>query len=534
MTPRNNLSDFIKERCIEAARAALGGGGDVEEAIAQAQGLVDDVLDSPEVRRRIKNARPQEKAKFAKDLPEFVRELHELGVAPPSLLIPQGPDKMNVEPATVKAMLHEAAAARAATFKALRHGEAAVGAATAAAVTSKADEALEESAGDADPPSQGDLAAWVGHCPHDVLTEVEERLAVMWRLKLKQVRVTGWFFGGLVTWRDGVEFHAPAAELVAESKRRKIPNPLAPLVRACPTPVDGKANLRPDRILSAKLAMVDPSHKRAGRLFSPAAHRRGQLVMPGFELADYEGPALPLALYQLGQDNPQRGGGRGAPLALRLFVEAVLAAPYDERNAGQPVALQVTLRDLLDRLYPGPRRPKPTEYWPRLMSAVEALDTMDARIPWHDPETGRGDLRRVVSVGGIPRGPGALDDVVRMVVDLPPGSGPGPKVSPTLGAWGAKSAPAYSAMLNLAYRWFDPGVTRHPVPGGHWLQVQDPKRYPALSDADVVAITRPLSARAARRKLAVEGWEVLRKLEVAGELRIEGRRVLPPAPEEGR
>ena len=71
-------------------------------------------------------------------------------------------------------------------------------------------------------------------------------------------------------------------------------------------------------------------------------------------------------------------------------------------------------------------------------------------------------------------------------------------------------------MLNLAYRWFDPGVTRHPVPGGRWVQVQDPKRYPALSDADVVAITGPLSARAARRNLAVEGWEVLRKLEDAG------------------
>ena len=27
MTPRSNLSDFIKERCIEAARAAIGDGG---------------------------------------------------------------------------------------------------------------------------------------------------------------------------------------------------------------------------------------------------------------------------------------------------------------------------------------------------------------------------------------------------------------------------------------------------------------------------------------------------------------------------
>ena len=48
-----------------------------------------------------------------------------------------------------------------------------------------------------------------------------------------------------------------------------------------------------------------------------------------------------------------------------------------------------------------------------------------------------------------------MSDVVRMVVDLPPGSGPGPMVTPTLGAWGARSAPAYHALLNLAYRWFE-------------------------------------------------------------------------------
>ena len=74
-------------------------------------------------------------------------------------------------------------------------------------------------------------------------------------------------------------------------------------------------------------------------------------------------------------------------------------------------------------------------------------------------------------------------------------------------------------------------MTRHPVRGGHWLQAQDPERYPELSDADVVAITRPLSARAARRNLAIEGWETLRELEDAGELRIEGRRTLPPGRE---
>ena len=70
-------------------------------------------------------------------------------------------------------------------------------------------------------------------------------------------------------------------------------------------------------------------------------------------------------------------------------------------------------------------------------------------------------------------------------------------VSQKLGAWGVRSAPAYNALLNLAYRWFDPGVNRYPVGrGGHYVQAQDSDRYPELSDADVVAITRPLATRA--------------------------------------
>ena len=64
------------------------------------------------------------------------------------------------------------------------------------------------------------------------MAEVAERLAVLWGLDPGKVRVTGWAFGGLVTWRDGVEFHAPAAELLATAKKQNVPNPLAPLVNA--------------------------------------------------------------------------------------------------------------------------------------------------------------------------------------------------------------------------------------------------------------------------------------------------------------
>ena len=44
----------------------------------------------------------------------------------------------------------------------------------------------------------------------------------------------------------------------------------------------------------------------------------------------------------------------------------------------------------------------------------------------------------MVSLVDIPRGPGALDDLVSIVVDLPPGSENGPQVSDNLGLWGLK------------------------------------------------------------------------------------------------
>ena len=141
-----------------------------------------------------------------------MRELEAEQAAPPTLLIPQRPDKTNIAPPALHAMLTEAAAT----------------------VTSAADDALAESADTDDPPTQKELAAWfgAGYCPPETLAAVAERLAVLWGLDPGKVRVTGWAFGGLVTWRDGVEFHAPAAELLATAKKQNVPNPLAPLVNA--------------------------------------------------------------------------------------------------------------------------------------------------------------------------------------------------------------------------------------------------------------------------------------------------------------
>ena len=71
----------------------------------------------------------------------------------------------------------------------------------------------------------------------------------------------------------------------------------------------------------------------------------------------------------------------GAPLPLRLFVESVLAVSQQDRRSGKPTDLNISLRELLSRLYPGQRTPRPTEYWPRIMQAVHALDSDEARIP---------------------------------------------------------------------------------------------------------------------------------------------------------
>ena len=192
--------------------------------------------------------------------------------------------------------------------------------------------------------------------------------------------------------------------------------------------------------------MVDHTDRRAGRrLFTPVAHAvergGGQLKLPGFGLERTRiTPALPLALYDLGGGSSMERG-RGAPLALRLWVESILAVGLTDRANPWPTVLEIPLRELLAKLYPGKRRPKPNEYWPRIMQAVEILDS--TRIPWEDPETGKGGLQRIVNISSIPRGPGKLDDAVRIIVDLPPGTGKGPVVSPNLNRYGVQSAPLY-------------------------------------------------------------------------------------------
>ena len=400
--------------------------------------------------------------------------------------------------------------------------------------TQKANEVLAQGRGER--PTAQDLAQWLNgdDCAPDTIDAVCERLSPL----------LGYEIQPPLELCDGVITSGETAISIGDlwdvyrsavDAGEDVRWPLAPLVNAWqqrPRPVEPNRRLT-DRVIPARLAMANTA-TNPRLLFSPAAHTEygpdgKQLVMPGFSNADTPSPALPLALYDLGA-GPTISPGRGAPLALRMFVESVLSVPMQERERGQPVAMSVSLREFLKWLYPT-RTPSPAEYWPRLMAAVEALDSWDARVPLYDPQTKRSELRRVVSVGGIPRGPGALDESVRIIVDLPPGSGNGPQVSDNLRLWGVKSAPAYRLLINLAYQWHNPGVTKIPVGKGkarRWVQVDDPERYPVIKDDDLVFLTFPtMSSRSERRKPG-EAWGYVRQLENAGELRVANGKILPP------
>lgn len=309
--------------------------------------------------------------------------------------------------------------------------------------------------------------------------------------------------------------------------------PLTPVLAVMPRPTAVSKRLQ-GRIIPAKLAHVNGPHDRRGRLFTPAGHvsPNHQFVLPGFKDPTIPAPSLPVALYDLGAAAAAERRGQGAPLALRLFVESVLAVPPVRRN-GEPAALSVPLRDLLAWLYPNPKRPRrPNEYWPRLMAAVDALDSPEARIEWYDHDSGRGGRRRVVAVGDIPRGPDALDDLVRIIVDLPPGSEAGPQVADNLRRWGVRSGPAYRLLLNLAYQWHDPGRTLRPVRGGaHWLRVDDPERYECTEDADLVRLVYGPDPTGRFDEQLRGARNAARLLADAGEIRIiedeHGRKYLP-------
>lgn len=166
------------------------------------------------------------------------------------------------------------------------------------------------------------------------------------------------------------------------------------------------------------------------------------LWLPGFDNPSMVVPALPIEAYK------HAGGkiespGRGAPLALRLWIYTIAAMPLEQRTSGGFVA--TTLRQLKNWSYPnGWERNK---HLPRICNALREMHNY--RIQWK--------RRRwnVIVVKALPDWSTKLDDILPIHVEFPDGiKGQGPMIDMTiLQQLGIKSAPQFRAYLRLAYIW---------------------------------------------------------------------------------
>ena len=342
---------------------------------------------------------------------------------------------------------------------------------------------------------------------------------------------------------------AELAHLVWQEVSKNEPqlkHPLAPLIHAWHTgPMEVEAvrdtsgNLRSDTI-APRIAMRE-SGARTDRLYLPPAHIEldgtgNQTVFPGFGEGNRTGriPVLPIELYDLGVKAGVRRGGRGAaPIPARMLVKLAAAPSASVRHGERFVTYSITLRDLRDALYPPeyldgrPRQPYSVRrVWPYVHNAIRVIN-QEARIPILDPKTGYGHFHHLVRInenfGRID-----LDMPIGIVLDIPPEVEGGVQLPKRLDQWGAESAPAYRALIGLSFLWHEPGRTHAPL-GGRWLRKTGPDPYAPLDDDDVIALAYPSSVKTNRRELARRAWGAMENLEEHGELRIEDRRILPPA-----
>ena len=327
----------------------------------------------------------------------------------------------------------------------------------------------------------------------------------------------------------------------------KLQHPLAPLVAAWQSgPLEVQAvrdpdgTLRPDTI-APRIAMRDSGNARADRLYLPPAHigtdsDGSQVTLPGFEDGRITGgiPVLPVNLYDLGVEAGEARGGRGsAPIPARMLVKLAAAPSAYVRHGERFVTYQITLRDLRDALYPpmrldGRRRrvPPVSEMWPRVRAAIRVINE-DARIPILDPKTGYGRYHHLLRIsenfGRID-----LNMPIHVVLDIPPEVEGGVQLPVRLDQWGAESAPAYRALLGLSFLWHEPGRTHAPTKSGRWLRRTGLDPYDPMTDDNAIALAFPNTRVRNRSVLVRRAWDALEHLEEFGELRIEGRRILPP------
>ena len=511
-----NLTNFLIPRVLEAVQPALRETGDVETRIAEALAAL---LSAPDVALRIRRAGPQERRKVDGEIVRILQDLRDRNAAPTSLLVPKQPPLLNPTPSEMRDVLREAAGT----------------------VIAAADDAIRRVAKKIDsnavPPKQDELAAWIGSggCPPAILGGVAKRLAALLRIEPDKARVTGWALGGLTMWRDGLEFHCPAADIRVAARKARAANPLAPLVRAWlnrPRLIEGDPTAYGGGFLDTRLAVVNSENRRAGwpsLPFSLAGHfPKGQdttalMVLPGLEAGGARPVQLPPELLALAQDGEGDRRG-GAALKMRLWLAGAYYTPPDLwRDGGQ---YDVSARQMLGLLYPGKDGyPRAGRWQPRLLEASEALDAL--WMPYVDPKSGKTGAFRPMLFHRIPPDP---DESIRVSVDFGPGGGKGPPIDPDIFHYATSSRRAFYALLQLTVEWWQPGLTRVPV--GHrkrglWAQLTDTDKHavldrygPPFDRNGVIDLTAPFCTRKNRRDAFADGMATLRDLESKGKVQI--------------
>ena len=347
---------------------------------------------------------------------------------------------------------------------------------------------------------------------------------------------------------DGVGSFAQLAHLAWQEAIKSVQDlkhPLAPLINAWhsgPMEVeavrDANGHLRGDTI-APRIAMRE-SGAKTDRLYLSPAHigldgQGRQIAMTGFGEGNTTTriPVLPVELYDLGvKAGVSRGGLGGAPVPARMLVKLAAAPSTSVRHGERFVTYSITLSDLRDTLWPNERldgskrRQRSVRYiWPHIHNAIRIIN-QDARIPVLNPDTGYGHFHHLLRInenfGRID-----LDMPIGVVLDIPPEVYGGVQLPDRLDQWGAESAPAYRALIGLSFLWHEPGRTHAPK-GGKWLRKTGLDPFDPLTDDDAIALAYPSSVKTNRRELARRAWVALENLEEHGELRIEGRRILPP------
>ena len=99
----------------------------------------------------------------------------------------------------------------------------------------------------------------------------------------------------------------------------------------------------------------------------------------------------------------------------------------------------------------------------------------------------------------MPNSPTSLEDEVRIVVDLPPGSEFGPQVPDSLRLLATSNADMWRLLFHLCYHWHKPGVSVRPQGrradgrGMFWGQSRNPNDYMPVDDDMLTAMTNPVS-----------------------------------------